>query len=126
MRVLCVLALSLATWSASLAGHHSFAAYYFEDQSITIEGQVVELDYRSPHAWVHVATVDSGGAQRRYAAEWGNPRRLSEGGVSKDTIRPGDRVTITGSPSRDAGDFRLHLKSIERPADGWKWEARRR
>lgn len=119
LAVLCGLVLSVP-----LEGHHSFAAYYFEDRSMTIEGDVVEFDYRNPHAWVHVLTVDTSGRPQKYAAEWGNPRRLSERGVTKDTVRPGDRVVVTGSPSREASDFKLHLKHIERPADGWKWVGR--
>jgi len=41
--------------------------------------------------------------------------------VTKDTLRPGDKVIVTGSPPRDPSEYRLHLKRIERPADGWKW-----
>jgi hypothetical protein len=46
--------------------------------------------------------------------------------VTKDTLRPGDIVRITGSPGRDESERRLHLKRIERPADGWQWTAQRR
>jgi hypothetical protein len=40
---------------------------------------------------------------------------------SADTLKPGDRVIITGAPGRNASERRIHLKSIERPADGWAW-----
>ena len=44
---------------ASLAGvralaHHSFAATYLEDQSVTIEGELVQFLFRNPHSFVHV------------------------------------------------------------------------
>jgi hypothetical protein len=104
--------------------HHAFAAYYFEEQMISIEGDVVEIDYQNPHAWVHVAAPDSSGRLQKYGAEWSNPGRLSQQGVTRDTLRPGDRVIVTGSPARDPGAYRLHLKRIERPADGWKWIGR--
>ena len=106
------------------SGHHAFGAYYFEEQSVSIEGDVVELDYRNPHAWLHIHATDLGGKVQKVSAEWASPGRLSQQGVSRDTLRPGDRVIITGSPSRDGSEYKIHLKGIERRADGWKWAGR--
>ena len=125
MRTLLGLAVTLLV-SVPAAGHHSFATYYFEDQSVTIEGEVVGFDYAAPHAWVHVMAPDAAGTVRRYSAEWSNPRRLARDGVERDTIRSGERVRITGSPGRIATEYRIHLKRIERPADGWRWGGGRR
>jgi exonuclease VII large subunit len=108
-----------------VAGHHSFAAYYFEEQSVTIEGEVAEFDYRAPHAWLHVKAPDTQGQVRRFSAEWANPRRLMGDGVTRDTLKAGDRVIVTGSPGRTASDYKLHLKQVRRPADGWEWGMRR-
>jgi hypothetical protein len=105
-------------------GHHAFAIYYFEEQMISIEGEIVELEYQNPHAWVHVSAPDSRGQIQKYGAEWSNPGRLSQQGITRDTLRPGDRVILSGSPARDPGAYKLHLKRIERPADGWKWIGR--
>jgi hypothetical protein len=102
-------------------GHHSFAAYYHEEQSVSIEGDIVEFEYRNPHAWVHVLAVDKQGQGRRVSAEWSNPNRLAARGITRDTLRPGDRVIVSGSPSRNPSEYRMHLKRIERPADGWVW-----
>ena len=52
-----------------VGAHHSFAAAYFEDQSISIKGEIVEFQFRNPHAWVHVMVVDADGERVRYAAE---------------------------------------------------------
>jgi hypothetical protein len=109
-----------------VAAHHSFAAEYFEDQSISIEGEIVEFQYRNPHAWVHVMVVDAGGERVRYSAEWGGAGRLGRSGVTADTLKPGDWVRISGSPGRVATERLMHLKHIERPADGWQWASARR
>jgi hypothetical protein len=119
------LALVLAS-GAHLVGHHSFAAYYFEEQSVTIEGTITEFEYKSPHAWVRLTVTDPSGQSRTYAAEWANPNRLSRDGIARETLKPGDRVVITGSPGRTASENRIHLKGIERPADGWRWRGGRR
>jgi hypothetical protein len=100
--------------------HHSFAAQYSEDQMVSIEGEVVEFDYRSPHAWVYIMAKNDNGPMQRYAAEWANPNRLARQGITKDTLKAGDYVILRGSPARNPGENKLHLKGIERPADGWK------
>jgi hypothetical protein len=40
--------------------HHSFAATYFEDKSVTIEGNVVEFDFRNPHSLLTLEVADDG------------------------------------------------------------------
>lgn len=109
-----------------LSAHHSFPAFYFEDQIVSVQGELVEFDYRAPHVWVHIKAPDAEGRLQTFAAEWANPSRLSRENVTKESLRPGDVVIVTGSPGRTAGEHKLHLKKIERPADGWKWEARMR
>ena len=125
MRVLLTLVLALGA-AAGAGAHHSFSAYYFEEQSVTIEGDLVEFDLRAPHAWVHIMARDEQGQVRRYAAEWGNPNRLSRDGITGATLKAGDRVVITGSPGRTASEYKIHLKGIRRPADGWEWRGGRR
>lgn len=125
MRTVIVAALALCA-SVPAAGHHSFAAYYFEERSVTIEGEVVEFDVRAPHAWLYVMAPDAQGRLQRFGAEWANPNRLSRDGIDSTTLRAGDRVVITGSPGRTASENKIHLKRIERPADGWQWRGGRR
>ena len=37
------------------------------------------------------------------------------------TLKPGERVVITGNPGRNAADHWLRAQTIVRPKDGWKW-----
>ena len=126
IRTLLVVVAGALASSLSVAAHHSFSAAYFEEQSVTIRGELVEFEYRSPHAWVHVDVAEAGGQTQRYSAEWANPNRLGQQGVGHDTLKPGDQVVIVGSPGRPGNEFKLHLKGIERPADGWTWRRRTR
>ena len=107
----------------SASAHHSFAAHYFEEQTVSVEGELLEFEYKSPHAWVHVMAKDDDGEMQRYGAEWAGPGRLQQRGVKADTLKPGDWVIISGSPGRNPAERRIHLKSIKRPADGWSWPA---
>jgi Family of unknown function (DUF6152) len=107
----------------SASAHHSFAAHYFEEQTVSVEGELLEFEYKSPHAWVHVMAKDDDGEMQQYGAEWAGPGRLQQRGVKADTLKPGDWVIISGSPGRNPSERRIHLKSIKRPADGWSWPA---
>ena len=115
---------ALVALSAPASAHHSFAAFYFEDQSVTIEGVVTEFHYVNPHAWVYISAPDVIGIQRVVGAEWSNPARLAQAQIRKDTLKPGDRVMITGSPARDVQESKIHLKRIVRLSDGWTWTGR--
>jgi hypothetical protein len=109
---------------APVFGHHSFSAVYLEHEMVSLAGELTELDYRSPHAWVRFTATDEQGLVQRYSAEWANPSRLGRDGITKDTLRPGDHVIVTGSPARNAASYTMHLKGIERPIDGWRWGRR--
>jgi hypothetical protein len=112
-----VIALALGTQTQA---HHSFAATYLEDQSVTIEGEIVQFLLRNPHSFVHVNVKEKDGTTNRYVGEWGSPAQLS-GKVSRDTLRPGDHVVISGNPGRNAADHRVRLLTFKRPKDGWSW-----
>jgi len=106
--------------STQLLAHHSFAATYLEDQSVTIEGELVQFLLRNPHSFVHVMVKEKDGTTNRYVVEWGSPAQLS-GKVSRDTLKPGDHVIISGNPERNAADHRVRLLTFKRPSDGWSW-----
>lgn len=112
--------------SVPLVAHHSFAAVYFPNQSVSIEGELVAFEFRAPHTWVHVMVATDDGRILRYSAEWGGVRQLRRAGITQDTLHPGDYVRITGNPSREVGQPLLRLTRIERPDDGWQWDLFRR
>lgn len=109
--------------SGAAYAHHSFGAAYLESE-VTIKGELVQLLFRSPHSFVHVMAPDDTGEMRRWAIEWVQGQQLQRQGVTRDTLRPGDKVEVTGNPARDTRDYRLLMREIVRPADGWKWAGR--
>lgn len=102
--------------------HHSFPATYHVDQEMQIEGEVVQFLFRNPHAFIHVMAPDKDGKMQRWAVEWGGGAALArDGNVSKDTLKPGDKVIVKGQPGRNPADHRVRLVHISRPSDGWEW-----
>ena len=103
-------------------GHHSFPATYQIDNEVTIEGELVAFLLRNPHAFVHVAVTDADGTTTRWALEWGGASALAQGGITQETLKPGDHVVVSGNPGRREEDHRMRVQKIERPSDGWVWE----
>lgn len=120
-RLMLIVALLTLPVAGVVSAHHSFPAHYFEDQSITVTGEIAEFAYRNPHTWVYLMVKDEQGQLQRLDAEWAGAERLARMGIMRDTLKAGDHVIITGSPGRNAADHALHLKAIDRPADGWSW-----
>ena len=113
-------AVTIVSGARALA-HHSFAATYLEDQSVTIEGQLVQFLLRNPHSFVHVMVKEKDGSMERYVVEWGSTAQLGGQGVTRDTLKIGDFVIITGNPGRNVEDHRIRLLQFRRPKDGWSW-----
>jgi len=111
--------------SARLHGHHNFADIYLEADTIEIDGEVVEFDYRNPHSWIHVQARDTFGAEKIYSGEWASVSRLERDGITKNFFKAGDRLRIWASPNRNPNDNRVRIKRMERPRDKWKWGGNR-
>jgi DNA/RNA endonuclease YhcR with UshA esterase domain len=107
--------------SVPAQAHHSFPATYFVDQKITIEGTVVQFLFRNPHSFVHVLAPDKDGTMQRWAVEWSAGGALASDNVKNDSIKPGDKVVITGQPGRNPADHRIRMQAIEDKTANWKW-----
>ena len=91
-RIWMIVALVLAVGSTPLRGHHAFAAYYLEDQSVSIEGTLVEFDYLNPRVDSH-----RGAQQQRTGAQ-------------------GQRRVVQSRPPQSAGN-RQGYPEARRPSD---------
>jgi hypothetical protein len=101
--------------------HHSFTATYDETQEVRIEGTLAAFHFRNPHASVDILAEDENGNMVRWGIEWGGAGQLSGQGVTRESLRAGDHVIITGNPARDANSHRLRMQSLLRPSDGYGW-----
>ena len=120
-RLLVVLTIAVAAAGSTARAHHSFAATYDESRTTTIEGRLVQFLFRNPHSFVHVMAPDENGMEQRWAVEWGGAGQLAGQGVSRETLKPGDVVVITGNPGRNPADHRVRMVTLRRPSDGFGW-----
>ena len=104
----------------STTAHHSVVEKYRIDERVTIEGELVTLIFRNPHSYLHVRAPDGTAHSRVWAVESGRGLQLRQA-LASATLKPGDRVVVTGDPGRDDGEWRMRLRTLVRPRDGWRW-----
>ena len=119
--LLIVFTVTLLATGMTARAHHSFAATYDESKTVKIEGKLVQFMFRNPHSFVHVMAPDDSGQEQRWAVEWGGAGQLGGQGVTRETLKPGDVVVITGNPGRNPADHRVRMVTLRRPSDGFGW-----
>lgn len=117
-RLFAVLLLCFATTGAgAVFAHHSYADIDRE-KKVSVTGTLEDVKIQNPHSFLSVRT-DEG---TLIMAEWANPSRLFRVGFKAEMLNVGDRVTVTGSPTKNPDTHRISLlTSIVRPIDGWQW-----
>jgi hypothetical protein len=113
-RLLVVAALVLPVRAAS--AHHSFSAVYDEKQTISVTGVVTQFRFVNPHAMMYMDVTDDTGTVAKWAVEFAGRLNLSEVGWTADSIKSGERVTVTGNPAHTAPQ-RMAFRRIVR-SDG--------
>jgi hypothetical protein len=86
--------------SASLLAHHGTGVAYETEKTVTLKGTVTEWIWANPHCGLLFDVTDDKGTVIHWGAELTNPHALSQAGMSRDTLKPGDKITITGNPAR--------------------------
>ena len=112
------MALVLVVTAVAGHAHHSIAGMYDSTRAVKIDGVVTQYQFVSPHPFLDLR--DSRTSQT-WRLEMDNRGELSSIGITEQTLRPGDRLVVTGSPARREPN-RMYIERLERPADGFGFE----
>jgi hypothetical protein len=104
--------------------HHSFAGSYVENKVVTLEGKVVEFNIRNPHSFISFEVKDKDGKTVRWGGEWGGVTQLTESGVTKFTLKVGDKIIVDGAPSRDTEEHKVLVRAVKKSDGSWQWQGR--
>ena len=96
----CVL---LALVALPSYGHHSFPGMYDVNEQAVFEGVVTRFLFRNPHTFIFIEVINDDGVAEEWYLEMAPLWALVRGGMTKDTIQPGDELLVTCNPARDGG-----------------------
>ncbi len=74
---------------------------YDQTREITVSGIVTEFRLTNPHIQILFDVKTDQGTIEHWSSIGDNPVDLRRKGWNRNTIRPGDRITISGYPGRD-------------------------
>jgi hypothetical protein len=74
--------------------HHGNVAY--QDKPIELKaGTVTKFIWTNPHSFIMFDVANDKGEVEHWAVEAGSPSALSPRGWTKNSVRPGDTITVT-------------------------------
>ena len=94
----CVTAAVLVLSTSSFA-HHGTGASCDSSKSVTLTGTVTKFVWSNPHAYILFDVEDEKGEAVHWAAEGSSPANWARQCWTKNTLKYGDKVTITVHPS---------------------------
>src|SRR5215470_10934325 len=80
--------------------HHSQSEYDLRGK-VDVEGTVTRVEWRSPHAWIYVDVINDKGEKVNWSFELPSPVTLMRRGWTRDSLKPGDRVKVSGAPAKN-------------------------
>lgn len=97
--------------SAHVNAHHSFAAEFDADSPIELTGTVTSVKWTNPHTFFYIDVENDGGDYENWALELGSPNGLMRRGWTRNSLRIGDTVSVTGSRARD-GSLKGNARAV--------------
>ncbi len=98
IRIAVAVALAL---SGAAYAHHPISAKFDDTRPVELEGVVSAVDWRNPHVHVFVNVADDNGEIVNWAIELESPVVLERSGWQRDSVQPGDRISVDGILARN-------------------------
>ena len=98
------LGIGVSTFSLPLFAHHGAAAYDM-GKTVTLKGAVTQWVWANPHCILQLDVMDDRGQVVQWSAETENPSSMVHYGYTKQSLKPGDQVTVTVIPAKNGKPF---------------------
>jgi uncharacterized protein DUF6152 len=100
----------LLIFSGPAFAHHGSAAYDMT-KSVTVTGTITDFQFVNPHVLIAMDVKDPSGKVEKWQGELTSPNHLSRAGWNKNTLKPGDQVTLIGGPAK-SGSPTMWIRKI--------------
>lgn len=88
--------------SASPAlSHHAFTSEFDYTKTVTLTGVITKVEWINPHAYFYLEAKDRDGRVTAWTIESFPPAALRKAGMTRETMKIGDAVTIQAYPAKD-------------------------
>jgi hypothetical protein len=85
------------------SAHHS-AAMFDYPKVLTLAGTVREFQFNNPHCYIQLLVTDATGGVTEWSIEMGAPTHLFRAGWKPNTLKVGDKISVTLTPLRNGGN----------------------
>jgi hypothetical protein len=92
--------LGIASIAVPLFAHHGRGATYDDKKIITASAVITEVAWRNPHVAIYMDIKDENGKVTNWGMESQNVSSLTRLGFFRNTLKPGQEITIKFNPSR--------------------------
>jgi hypothetical protein len=114
------LSFAIAACVLTAQAHHSITGVYDTNRQVKLEGTITEFHFVNPHPYVTLRVLD-GGSTQQWRLEMDNRSELTDVGMTKDSLKAGDKILVSGYPAAPQGQG-LYIRRLDRPADGFTYE----
>ena len=105
LTTIALMAAGLATFTAPVSAHHSFAAEFDGSKAIRLVGALTKVDWSNPHTYFYLNVKDEKGKLVNWACEGGGPGALSRRGLGKGDLKLGDTIVVDGYRAKDGSNL---------------------
>jgi hypothetical protein len=107
------IAVAVIMAAGKAVAHHSFAAEFDGTKRVTLNGVVTKIEWTNPHVWIYFNVKDEKTGQvTNWGAEFGPPHGLQRSGWRRDTVKIGEKVTVTNASLAKNGTKRVNAQTI--------------
>jgi hypothetical protein len=99
LAILFLVFISFLDVSAPLLAHHGNSAYDMS-KTVPMKATVTKFEYSNPHTQVYYDVTNDKGEVEHWVAETTNPAMLNRVGWSRESLKPGDQVTLWVNPNK--------------------------
>ncbi|HTQ99000.1 MAG TPA: DUF6152 family protein [Candidatus Acidoferrum sp.] len=114
---------ALLAAAPAVQAHHSFSMFDRDTQQV-ITGTVARWAFNNPHSWLYINVKNADGSDTLWSFEGASPTQLIGRGITGNTVKPGDTVTMMYCPLADKrpggaiGWIKIPDGTFLNPADG--------
>lgn len=95
--------------------HHAFAAEFDANKPVKFtDATVTKVMLINPHSWIYVDVKQPDGTVVNWAIEAGSPNVLLRRGITRNTLKPGDKIIVDGYQAKD-GSHRANGRDLKLP-----------